>query len=250
MKRFFNRIFNPNHSRLNILPVLVLAACIFSFPSTSVCNANAAAPPSILVIVPNAPDDLEIYLLPDNIKAGRTGKAYESYFTFYLPDLRSSEHTLKIVSAKTSFETTITIVPRSYSNTYVLNLNRQTLTKGIPVSRAINLVTLRIVLTLAIEAAVFFAFGYREKKSWIVFIVVNLVTQGILNVNLANVSNPLDSYVIFYLIFGEALVFLVETAVFLILITESRRWITFLYVMSANLLSLIVGGLLISILPV
>jgi hypothetical protein len=109
---------------------------------------------------------------------------------------------------------------------------------------------LRIVLTLAIEAAVFFAFGYREKKSWIVFIVVNLVTQGILNVNLANVSNPLDSYVIFYLIFGEALVFLVETAVFLILITESRRWITFLYVMSANLLSLIVGGLLISILPV
>ena len=36
-------------------------------------------------------------------------------------------------------------------------------------------------MTLLIEGALFFAFGFRKKLSWVLFIIINLITQGLLN---------------------------------------------------------------------
>ena len=212
------------------------------------CEANSAEPPSILIIVPNAPDELEISM--GNIKAGRTNKAFESYYTFYRTDIKSTNNTLRFTTSSRSFEITINVPLASYNNIFTLDLDNQTLAPGKSLSRSIILPSLRIILTLVIEGIVFFLFGYRKKKSWLIFIIVNLLTQGILNILLAGNYSPLNNYLIFSLIAGEIVVFIVEIIAFLILINEHGRLRTASFVILANLSSLIAGGYLITVLPV
>lgn len=232
------------------LLLLVLLIIIISCVITPVSYANAAEPPSILIIVPNAPTDLEISIGPDNIKAHRTDKVIESYFTFYRYDLKTADYTLQVTTGGQTFEITLNAPLNSYNNIFTLDLKGQTLTPGKSLSREISLPSLRIILTLIIEAAVFYLFGYRKKKSWLIFLVVNLITQGVLNVWLSSSITPLESYIIFSLIFGEILVFIVEMIAFLIFINEHSRLETALYVIVANVASLFAGGYLITHLPV
>jgi hypothetical protein len=109
---------------------------------------------------------------------------------------------------------------------------------------------LRILLTLAIEACVFWLFGYRDKRSWIAFLVINLITQASVNIWLISGFDPLGSYLVLMLIFAEILVFIFELIAFLIVIKEHGKLRTAGYVMAANLLSLVAGGYLITVLPV
>jgi hypothetical protein len=231
---------------LLLLPVLMLAV----FINPLICNANAAEPPSILIIVPNAPKDLEISIGLDKIKAGRTDKAFESYFTFYRYSLQSSDYTVTVTTAGNSFGITLGAPPLSYNNIYTLDLNNKTITPGKSLLRSISLPSLRIILTLIIEAVVFYLFGYRKKKSWFIFLIVNLFTQGALNIWLSLSTTPLQSYLVFSLVFGEILVFIIEMITFLICVKEHGRLLAFLYVIVANAASLFAGGYLISHLPV
>ncbi len=232
--------------------VVVITALIpaLFFQPVTVSKANAAAPPSIMIIVPYAPHDLEISIIPDNIRAERINRAYESYFTFYLHDMKSSEYTLRVATDEQYYDTVFTIKPDSYNNVYILDLDKGIFTTGIPASRAITLVSLRIVVTLVAEGIIFWIFSYRKKRSWIVFLVINLITQGILNIFLNTSGNPLSSYLIFILLFAEIWIVLFEMITFSIFINEQRRLITVFYVLCANILSLIVGGFLITVLPV
>ena len=95
----------------------------------------------------------------------------------------------------------------------------------------------------------FYLFGYRRKESWLIFLIINLLTQGVLNIWLNGSFTPLDSYIIFSLVFGEILVLIIEMIAFLILVKEHHRLRIALYVIIANLLSLIAGGYLITVLP-
>ncbi len=147
------------------------------------------------------------------------------------------------------FEVALNVSLR-YNNIFTLDMEKQTLTPGESFFRSFNLTALRVVLTLLIEGLIFFLFGYRQKRSWLVFLIVNLVTQGFLNVWLTVSTSPMQSYLVLSLIWGEFLVFIVETAAFLILVKEHRRWRTFAYVITANLVSLFAGSWLIMFLPV
>ena len=218
--------------------------------NTSVCYANAAEPPSILIIVPDAPEDLKISFGPENIPAHREDKAIESYFTIYSYDLKITDYTVKITTEDTTFYIPLDAPPKKYNNIYTLNLEKQTLTPGKSLSRSATLISLRVVLTLIIEALVFFLFGYRQKRSWLIFLIANVITQAILYIWLNASFYPLDSYVVFSLIFGEILILVAEMIIFLILVREHQRWRTAIYVIIANLLSLIAGGYLITALPI
>ncbi len=234
-------------STLLCIILLILTA----FTGTNICLANAAEPPSIIIIVPNAPQNLEISI--DNIQAGRTEKAFESYFSFYSYSFQSVEYTLTFTSGSDVFEITLDNPLKEYNNIYTLDIDKRVLTEGESPSRDILLVTIRIALTLLLEALVFFLFGYRQMISWIIFLTVNLVTQGVLFIWLNSLyTSPLsgDFYIILTMIFAEILIFIVEMTVFLIFIKEHRRLRTAGYVLVANLLSLILGGYLITALPI
>lgn len=234
------------------LLLFVIMFMVVFFTITPVCYGNSAEPPSILIIVPNAPADLEIGIQSGDTYtiARRIDKAMESYFTFYLGELRNVDnYILKVSTENRTIEIELDGPLKSYNNIYTLNLKRQALTPGKSLSRSILLVSLRIALTLAIEAIVFWLFGYRQKKSWLAFLIINLLSQGTLNIML-NGESPIASYLIFGLIFVEIFVLIFESMAFLSIVKEHSRWRTFLYVLTANLLSLIAGGYAITILPI
>lgn len=240
-------LFKTN-KRLFIILFIVLMSIVI----TPVCYGNSAEPPSILIIVPGAPDGLELNIGSGDkySKARETYKAFENYYTFYSHDLgNTDDYTLKVTTRDSTFEILLDKPLKSYNTIFTLDLKNQTLTPGKSSLRSITLVSLRIILTLLIEAIVFLLFGYRWKRSWIAFLIINLLTQGGLNIWI-NGFAPLSGYIILTMIFGEILVFIAELIAFLIFIKEHRNLRTALYVLTANLLSLIAGGYIITVLPI
>ena len=216
---------------------------------TPACYANSAEPPSILIIVPGAPDDLEIRM-GENILANRIEhKEFESLYTFYSYQLKTADYVVTVTTGGKTFEIKLDAPLKTYNNIYTLDLKNQKLTPGKSLSRSVSRVSIRVILTLIIEAIVFLLLGYRKKKSWLIFLIVNLLTQGILNIWLNGYTPFVSSYLLFSLILGELLVFIVEMIVFLVFIKEHRRWRTALFVIIANLLSLIAGAYFMVILP-
>jgi len=237
-------------SRL-LLFLVIFVVAISPMLDARPCLANSAEAPSIVIMVPNAPKDLVITLEPELVPARRTDKVVESYFTFYRNDLKNTaEYAFQVATGGKTFEVTTNTFLNRYNNIFTLDLKTQTLSPGKSLSMSVGLPALRISLTLAIEGIVFFLFGYRSKRSWIIFLAVNLVTQGFLNIWLLRNAAPLDSYIVFTLIFGEFFVFFFELAGFLILIKEHARGRTAAYVILANLASLLLGGWLITVLPI
>jgi hypothetical protein len=237
--------------RKRFILLCIFLSILIPFATVNICSANAAEPPSIIIIVPNAPEDLEITI--GTTEASRTEKAYESYFSFYSYSFRTDVYTLTFTYEDETFEITTDAPLDKYNNIYTLDIDSRTLTEGELPSRNIALVTVRVLLTLLLEAAVFFLFGYRQKISWIIFLAVNLVTQGGLFIWLNSLySTPLTGafYIIIVMILAEILIFVTEMIVFLVFIKEHRRLRTAGYVLTANLLSLILGGYLITALPI
>jgi hypothetical protein len=232
-----------------LLPVFLVLLLFVPCLNTSVCLANSAEPPSILIIVTNPPEDLEISLGTDDNKAFRADKKlFESYYVFY--SFQTAGYEIKVTTGNTVFYVALDAPLQKYNNIFTLDLKNQTLTPGEAPLRSFLLVSMRVILTLILEATVFFLFGYRWKRSWIIFLVINLLTQGALNIWLSTYSIPVNSYIILLLFFGEIFVLTAEMIGFLVLIKEHRRLRTAFYVLVANLVSLVAGGYLIMMLPV
>lgn len=241
-----------------ILAVLITFILLRSFALP--VGANAAEPPGFTVIVTNPPDDLSLFLLPaginrtEAIELYKEQKAWETYFSFFyhMPALTIDNFggaAILVQSGDDSFECPLPADSFSrYNNLLTLDLDTESLEAGQSALRVTFLIGMRVALTLLIEGLVFYTFGYREKNSWLAFLAINLMTQAGLN---TMITGPgIASYWIFSFIFGELLVITVEIAVFTLLLKEHKRSRTVLYVLAANIASLILGGALIAYLPV
>ena len=81
-----------------------------------------------------------------------------------------------------------------YNNLCVLDLQSRTLTAGQPWWRQPLLVFLRVALTLLLEGIVFFLFGYRQKRSWILFFLANGLTQLLSTCSYSTLWAPWGTY--------------------------------------------------------
>lgn len=227
----------------------LLSLLIFSSLFTYVTYSNSAEPPSMVFIVPKAPGDLTLTL--NTIEAQtRTYKNGEKQFAFYSLNYKSEEDGLLQVSYEDiSYTLTVGRPHKTYRTLYTLDVDSRTLSSGESLKRSVQLISYRLILTLLVEALVFYLFAFRSKRSWLVFLSVNLISQGGLNIYL-NGSGPFESYVILVLLFGEFWVFLGEMIVLPLFINEKKKWVTVVYALLANFLSLIAGILLIGLLPV
>lgn len=113
----------------------------------------------------------------------------------------------------------------------------------------------RVIITVLIETAVALLFGFRSKKQLQLLIVVNIVTQIILNVflNIINYKSGQIAFVLSY-IFIEIVVFILEATVYCILmkkLSESHKKNIFyvLYALIANGISFGTGMLIAEWLP-
>ncbi|MDL2258417.1 hypothetical protein LJC42_04610 [Eubacteriales bacterium OttesenSCG-928-K08] len=252
-------------SSIKMKKILLLCICALivaaSFPS--VAYANSAEPPGLTIIVTSPPADLELALRFEDDKVvepvvlQKNTKAWEAYYRFFYgahpTSLRDSDWvslqsvTLIATSQQKSFEC---VIPTSelgrYNNYITLNYGNESISVGQNPMRQVLLISMRVILTLVIEGLVFFLFKYREKSSWVKFFVVNLITQGALNVLLAGSG----TYWMIGFIILEVLIFIIEMIAFAFILKEHKKGRAVLYALCANAASLVVGGLLLAYLPV
>lgn len=249
------------HSRVLMISLSIILLWI-AFPS--IAYSNAAEPPGLLVTVSNPPGDLSLSLkFPGGeeisaIQLQKEKKAWETYYRFFYhaspvagklgPD-EFEGAVLMVEGSGIDFELALPGESFSrYNNLLTLDLEKEHLITGQPPYRVPSLVALRLFLTLLIEGAVFFLFGFREKRSWLIFLGVNLLSQGSLN---AMITGPgLASYWMIGFILGEIAVLVAEIIAFILLVKEYKKSRIVLYTITANIASLILGGFLITYLPV
>lgn len=97
--------------------------------------------------------------------------------------------------------------------------------------------------TLLIEGLLLFVFGYRSKRSWLVFLLVNLVTQGGFAVYLAVtvLNHGVSGWSLIFYIPIEVIITLVELLLYRRLLTEKNKARAAVYAIAANLCSAVFG---------
>lgn len=236
-----------------IIAILILLAF---FPAK--VNANSAMPPSLTVMVINPPDDLEISLQVAGAenhfeKAVVYKQAWESFFKFYPISSQGYEPiningaTLIVTSSEKNFKISLPEL-EEYSAFVTLDFVKETLKIGAPAWRGPVLVSARVILTLVLEGLVFYLVGYRQKRSWVVFLAINLITQITLN---ALISGPqIYGYALYFFFLLESLIFIIEAIAFPLLLKEGSTWKAVWFSLLANFVSLVVGGWILINLPV
>ncbi len=236
------------------LAALVVFSALL-LPSTAF--ANSAEPPAILVVVLDAPGDLALEgeASGEFVPMRYSSAAWESYFKLHYFDYPAGDArgavptSIRVTAGGVSQTLPLPNVMNTYNNVFTLDFKTMTLTEGTLPFRGALLVAMRVALTLILEGIAFYLFGFREKRSWIAFLVINLITQGGLNAILS--SSPFSNgYAIMGLALLEILVFLIEIPAFLIAVKEKKWWQRLIYALSANMLSLFLGGALITYLPI
>jgi len=236
------------------LALLVLLFCLLPCPA----QANSAEPPSLTVLVSDPPDDLSMTLQFSNgsnqepIQLKKSTKGWEAYYRFFNASLpggsQNQDAVLTVSYGGNSLQFSLSKDDFAYNSLVTLDLDAGTLSRGQPAWRVPLLVALRVVSTLFIEGLIFFLFQYRERRSWLVFLVVNLVTQTLLNMSIT--GPQYTGYWMIGYVFGEILVLAAEILAFTLLLREFKKGRAALCAVAANAASLIIGGVLITYLPI
>jgi len=237
--------------------ILTVLLCLF-YPLSAL--ANSAEPPSFTVIVFEPPEGLSLSLQfsdgmqTEPISLRKEVKAWEAYYRFFYHTYPGSRESLEgaLLTVEYGEKRFQCDLPSesfgTYNNLLTLDVNTQMIVNGQPAWRIPVLVAVRVFLTLFIEGFIFFLFGYRQTKSWFAFVLINLATQGALN---AFITGPIiGSYWVFGYVFGEAIVFAVEMIAFARWVREFSKGRAVFYVVAANAVSLVMGGYLITYLPI
>lgn len=227
--------------------------------------ANSAEPPCFTILVLDPPQELDLSVqLSDGgcerILLQGHRKGWEGYYRFYYSygfprewEGPSPDLTLLVSREEGSFQLPLSrdLLAQRYNNILTLDLDQQTLTSGEPAWRGPLLVGLRVTLTLLIEGAVLYLMGYRQRKSWLIFLLVNLITQGGLNLML-NRADLLSSGAYWVLGYGlmELIIFLAEAVAYALLLREKGTGRAVAAAFTANAASLVLGGFLLSQLPI
>ena len=97
--------------------------------------------------------------------------------------------------------------------------------------------------TLLIEGVLLLAFGYRSRRSWLVFLLVNLVTQGGFALYLAAtvLSHGASRWSLLFYFPAEVVITVVESLLYRRLLTEKGRGRAVGYAVAANVCSAVVG---------
>lgn len=238
------------------LPVIILALLMILALPVSV-RANSAEPPGMTIIVENAPSDISVTLvladeLEEEIRLYRGQKRWEVYFWFYHHMTTGSLHgaSLRVESSEKCFTCSLPQEAyRGYNNLFTLDFEDETLVLGQRWWRQPALTAVRVTLTLLVEGLVFFVFGFRQKRSWFVFLIINLMTQGWLNY-IINRSAFTSSYVLLGLYLAEFVILFAEVIVFSRAATERKWWQRVLFVLVGNAASFAAGLILINRLPI
>ncbi len=236
--------------KFNLLIIIALLLTFSILPAL----ANSAEPPSVVILVPTtSPDQVSITAFDaagKQLKFDVPIKRFNQLqYNFYNHEIKwNNIAKLHVKYGERQFDVKVENV-KGYRNFYSLDLKNEVLRKGAPPLLKWLTIGSRIVLTLLIEGAILYIFGFRKKQTWLVFLALNLVTQGFLNISLSRAPIYYD-YWIFGMLIYEVIILIAEITVFLIFVKEQSRLKRLLYVVAANVVSFFVGAKLITLLPI
>lgn len=233
--------------------ILLFCLMILMLSIHGLALANAAEPPGLTVIVNDPPESLTLTL---KFGSGESAalvpehRFWEGQYRFFYGSIPGSKQ-LKdaILTVEWQHGTAEFPIPQEYlgyDNQVTLDLKNTELIQGQKPWRAPLLTAMRIILTLIIEGAVFFAFGYRTKQSLKLVFLTNLISQTVLNILFIGA----DGYWMLMYILVEIAVFTLESLIYKDWLIEHGEERAVLYSLTANAASLILGGWMISCLPV
>lgn len=226
--------------------IILIAVFIFTAAFSVPVYANSAAPPSLTIVVLNAPDDIEIYSADGSEKAYREFSLSDPLFRFYESGTFPNAIVIKAEGRETLLELPAENIS-GYDKYAVLDYKTMELSVGQPAWRAPLLIFLRVSFTLIIEGIVFILFGFRTKRDVAVFLTVNILTQAALNVIILTETNT--AFLMVELIFLEIIIFIIEAVSYCLLFTERSKDERIVFSFIANLASLFIGGAAIYLLP-
>lgn len=230
---------------------ILLFLIIFLIPNF--VFSNSAEPPYIAIITENKDKIENISLEKKNsyIDLKKEKNIMETNFTLYTREAEGLDNLrFKIKGEDESFFIELKEDSYSYNNIYTLNMKDRTFEDGKSLGRSVKLVLFRLTLTLFIEGFLLFLFGFEEKRTFIVFLLVNLISQGGLNLFI-NSFRSLDSYRAYIaFIFMEVLILFVEPLIYMFAIDEHSKSRRVAYGVVANLLSLFIGAFVLKLLPI
>jgi len=237
---------------------MLLLSLLLVLPQFAV--ANSAEPPGMTVIILDPPEDLNITLIVNHegvltvFPMQREQRLWETYYRYYYSGSSLTTETLEQGSLSVTSEGKQIELPldgfikQTYRNVITFDLKQGKLILGSSWTRDVLLVVLRLGLTLFLEGIIFWIFGFRGKRNWMIFFIINSSTQVALNLMIH--GPELGSYALMFYLLAEAAILLVEVIAFLFLLQKTSKWRTIAYAVTANLLSLVLGGYLLLWLPI
>lgn len=227
---------------------------ILMLSTFSLAMANSAEPPGLTVIVNNPPEGLKLSLQPDpdnTVPLVAEHRFWEGQYRFYYHDFPGGKDRVKnaVLTVSGSGINTQIPIPKEYfgyNKQITLDLKTNEIIQGQDPLRAPLLTAMRVLLTLIIEGALLFVFGYRTRRSILLFLIVNLFTQTGLNILFIGARG----YWFLLYVLVEVLIFIVETLIYRNRLTEHGKKRAILYGLTANAASLFLGGWMLSSLPV
>jgi hypothetical protein len=217
---------------------------------TIISFANSMEPPGTVLIIEGKDVEAWISFENEEYQGRKFEYPFETQYWFENYGIYNIGDDVKIVILEDSQLTTFPVKQgKTYRNTYTYNVKTGSLEEGKSFKRSLILVGLRVVLTLIIEGIVFYVFGFRKAKSWIIFLIINMITQLGLNIYINNIEIAV-AYPIILIFIAEFWIFLVETISIPIFVKEHSKKRKIGYALLSNLISLIVGGYILTILPI
>ncbi len=221
----------------------------------------------LTILVDRAPEGMVFELqFPDNpelepITMVREDRAWETYFRVYfvkglikwrrgLP--KGAE--LVVKNGEESFTMTFPEGLHTSENTVLcLDLETRKLEEGVPPFRSALLVALRVGATLLLQVLAFFLLGYRERRSWLIFLSAVAASQAVLaGLVMVGASTLTSDYVLWALVglcLAEVFLTVVQTVLFSMKLWEHRERRAVVSAVLSNVITLAVGAVDVLFLP-
>lgn len=116
-----------NKNGKGLLLVIVLCALFIAMLPAPVL-ANAAEPPSLVILINKPPDDLSIVMVSNenHPEANIRRAAWEGYYVFYSRDMHTvDQYTFKVTTNNEGFEFTLDKPLQRYNNVVTLDVAKQ-----------------------------------------------------------------------------------------------------------------------------
>ncbi len=246
----------------------LLALLLFAAIPAGIWATGPYQPPTLTVVVLGAPKDTEMRVIIQhegeavNVPLERETRAWENTYRLYRAavwqfgnwygnayDFKGAE--LLLINASGQKRIPIPdglLHDRGFNEIITLRYASGRLSYGLPAWRAPLLIGIRVLAALLIEGVIFFLSGYTNKKSWLLFLAINLVIHGALSIFCSSWINVNPSmYAVYFLCVFIS--FLLEITAFLLLVDEQSSDRAIGYLVKANLASHALNLLLIAFLP-